>query len=128
MVKEIKYRGKKIEEIKKMDLRDFSNLLKSRARRSLIRQSNVLDKFLKKMEKKKKDEKPIKTHLRDLIIVPAMLGKTIHIHNGKEFIPIKINEEMLGHRLGEFAVTRQGVKHGAAGIGATRSTAFLSVK
>jgi len=50
------------------------------------------------------------------------------VHNGKEFVPIDITIDMLGHRLGEFSVTRQKVKHGAAGIGATRSSASASVK
>ncbi|MEM1535884.1 MAG: 30S ribosomal protein S19 [Candidatus Pacearchaeota archaeon] len=128
MVKEFLFRGKTLEELKKMDLREFAKYLKSRQRRSVLRQSHVIEKFLKRIEKKKAKGKPIRTHLRDLIIVPQMVGLTIYVHNGKEFIPVKINEEMLGHRLGEFALTRKQVKHGAPGIGATRSTAFLSVK
>lgn len=63
-----------------------------------------------------------------MIIVPKMVGMRINIHNGKEFVPIDIIFEMLGHRLGEFSVTRSRVKHGAAGIGATRSSASQSVK
>ncbi|MEM4640968.1 MAG: 30S ribosomal protein S19 [Candidatus Pacearchaeota archaeon] len=128
MVKEFLFRGKTLEELKKMDLREFAKYLKSRQRRSVLRQSHLIEKFLKRIEKKKAKGKPIRTHLRDLIIVPQMVGLTIYVHNGKEFIPVKINEEMLGHRLGEFALTRKQVKHGAPGIGATRSTAFLSVK
>ena len=50
------------------------------------------------------------------------------IHNGKEFVMIKITEEMLGHRLGEFAATRKKVAHSSPGIGATRSSASLSVR
>ena len=57
-----------------------------------------------------------------------MIGLKIHVHNGKDFVPVNIDGEMLGHRLGEFSVTRQRVKHGAAGIGATRSSASLAVK
>lgn len=128
MVKEFLFRGKTLEELKKMDLREFAKYLKSRQRRSLLRQSQVVEKFLKRIEKKIAKGKPIRTHLRDLIIVPQMVGLTIYVHNGKDFVPVKINEEMLGHRLGEFALTRKQVKHGAPGIGATRSTAFLSVK
>ncbi|MEM2785003.1 MAG: ribosomal protein S19 family protein, partial [Candidatus Pacearchaeota archaeon] len=103
MVKEFLFRGKTLEELKKMDLREFAKYLKSRQRRSVLRQSHVIEKFLKRIEKKKAKGKPIRTHLRDLIIVPQMVGLTIYVHNGKEFIPVKINEEMLGHRLGEFA-------------------------
>ena len=57
-----------------------------------------------------------------------MIGLKINVHNGRDYTPIEITGEMLGHRLGEFAVTRQKVKHGAAGIGATRSSASMSVK
>ncbi|MEM4719665.1 MAG: 30S ribosomal protein S19 [Candidatus Pacearchaeota archaeon] len=127
-MKEITYRGKTMEELKKMDLREFSNYLCSRERRSLLRQIQTVEKFLKRIEKKMKKGQPIRTHLRDIIIVPQMVGITIYVHNGKEFVAVKINEDMLGHRLGEFAITRKHVKHGAPGIGATRSTAFLSVK
>jgi len=88
----------------------------------------VLEKFLKRIDKKLKKNKAIKTHLRDLVIVPSMVGLTIHIYSGKEFVPVIIVEDMIGHRLGEFALTRRFSKHGAAGIGATRSTSFLSVK
>jgi len=128
MVKEFTYRGRSLEELKNMDLREFAKLLPSRERRSLLRQTELVEKFLKRCEKKIMKNKNIRTHLRQLIIVPKMIGLTIHIHNGKEFVPIKINEEMLGHRLGEFAMTRKKVEHGAPGIGATRSSAFLSVK
>lgn len=128
MVKEIVYRGKGIDELKQLDLREFAKFLSSRERRSLLRQVEVVEKFLKKCEKKIAKNKLIKTQNRSLVIVPKMIGLTIHIHNGKEFVPVKITEEMLGHRLGEFAMTRKKVEHGAPGIGATRSSAFLSVK
>ena len=72
--------------------------------------------------------KAIKTHQRDMIIVPQLTGMKIQIYNGHEFIPAEIVSQMLGHRLGEFALTRTMVKHGAAGIGATKSSASRSVK
>ena len=128
MVKEFAYRGKGVEELKQMDLREFAKLLPSRERRTLLRQTEKVEKFLKRCEKKIDMNKEIKTQLRSMIIVPKMIGLAINIHNGKEFVAIKINEEMLGHRLGEFAMTRRKVEHGAPGIGATRSSAFLSVK
>ncbi len=128
MVKEFAYRGKGMEELKQMDLREFAKLLPSRERRTLLRQTETVEKFLKRCEKKNSMNKEIKTHSRSLIVVPKMVGLAINIHNGKEFVTVKINEEMLGHRLGEFAMTRRKVEHGAPGIGATRSSAFLSVK
>ena len=126
--KEFTYRGKTMEELKQMNIREFAKLLKSNERRTVLRQTDVLERFILKCKKKVEKKKPIRTHLRHLVIVPQMVGLTINVHNGKEFVPVKIIEEMLGHRLGEFAVTRMKVKHGAAGIGATRSSAALSVK
>jgi len=111
-----------------MSLEEFAKLLPSRERRTVLRNTEAIEKFLRRCEKKIKKGKPIRTHLREMVIVPKMIGMTIHVHNGKEFIPVKITEEMLGHRLGEFALTRKKVEHGAPGIGATRSTAFLAVK
>lgn len=126
--KQFTYRGKTIETLKQMNIREFAKLLKSNERRTVLRQSDVIEKFILKYNKKIAKKKPIRTHLRDLVIVPQMVNLTISVHNGKEFVPVRIMGEMLGHRLGEFSVTRQKVKHGAAGIGATRSSAALSVK
>ena len=128
MVKEFTYRGKTMQELKNMDIREFARLLPSREKRSLLRQIENVEKFLKSCNKKTASGKDIKTHHRDLIIVPNMVGFSINIHNGKEFVPVKIVDEMIGHRLGEFAMTRRKVEHGTPGIGATRSSAFLSVK
>jgi small subunit ribosomal protein S19 len=63
-----------------------------------------------------------------MVIVPAMIGKTIKVYNGKEFFPVMITGEMLGHYLGEFSHTRKGVSHSAAGIGATRSSKAISAR
>ena len=128
MVKEFTYRGKLISELKKLDLREFSRFLSSRNRRSLLRQAETIEKFLKQCKKKIAKGKPIKTHKRDLVIVPQMVGLTIHIYNGKQFLPVKIVEEMIGHRLGEFAHTRGKVQHGTPGIGASRSSMYVPLK
>ena len=126
--KEFTYRGNSLEELKKMDIREFAKLLKSNEKRTILRQYDKIQKFVMICEKKIENKKLIRTHLRSLIIVPQLIGMKIHIHNGKTFVPIQIEKEMLGHRLGEFSVTRSKVKHGAAGIGATRSSASKSVK
>ncbi len=128
MAKEIIYRGKNIEDLKQLDTREFAKFLKSEERRSILRQFDVIEKFLAKCRNCEERNKAIKTHLRHLVIVPKMVGYTIHIHNGKEFTPIKIMPEMIGHRLGEFSLTRGKVEHGSPGIGATRSSAAMSVK
>lgn len=126
--KEYVYRGKIVSELKKLDVREFAKYLPSRERRSVLRHFDVVERFVKKCQEAEQKNKPIRTHLRDLVIVPGMVGHTIKVHSGQEFVSTKIIGEMLGHRLGEFAPTRKRVAHGAAGIGATRSSASRSVK
>ena len=63
-----------------------------------------------------------------MIVLPAMVGSTIKIHRGNSFEAIMIQPEMIGHYFGEFALTRKRVAHSAPGIGATKSSAALSVK
>jgi len=124
--KEFFYRGKKLDELKKMSIKEFSQLVKSRARRTLLRGMTEPQKNF--LEKIRKGEKKLKTHCRDMIIIPEMVNKTIMIHNGKAFVAILIKPEMLGHRLGEFALTRKSLAHSAPGVGATKSSASASVK
>ena len=126
--KEFRYRGKTLEELNELDIREFAKLLKSNEKRTALRQSDELQKFILKCREKSQKNKPIRTHARYLIVVPEMIGLRINIYNGKNFVPIQIENEMLGHRLGEFSVTRTKVKHGAAGVGATRGSASMSVK
>ena len=123
--KEFTYRGKTLEELKKMDIKDLINLLPARERRSIKRGFTEQEKIL--MEKLKKKDN-IKTHCRNLIIFPEIIGKKIRIYNGKEFIMTAIEPEMIGHRLGEFVLTRKGVNHSAPGVGATKSSSNISVK
>ena len=124
--KEFSYRGKGIEELKSMSLNELASLLPARQRRSLKRGLTEQQKIL--LSRIKKNKANIKTHCRDMVILPEMIGKTIKVYNGKEFAPVIIVEEMMGHCLGEYALTRQRVEHSAPGIGATRSSASLSVK
>lgn len=127
----ITFKGKTEEEITNIALQDFVKLVSSRQRRSISRGFTDAQKILlKKVDASKKGtyKKIIKTHCRDMIIIPQMLGLTIFVHNGKIFSPIEINIEKLGHYLGEFVDTRNRVKHSAPGIGATRSSAYQSVK
>ena len=113
-----------MEELKKIPLKEFIELLPSTQRRFMKRLDDKHKKFLEKIRQKE----DIKTHLRDMVILPEMVGKLIRIHNGKEFVAIEIKPQMVGHRLGEFSATRKRVKHSAPGIGATRSSIFTSVK
>jgi len=120
------YRGKNVNDLKALDIREFAKLVKARARRSLLRNYDVVAAFVKKCEEKDARKRPIKTHDRALVIVPQMVGKTIGVHNGKEFIKVVVTEEMLGHRLGEFSMTRKIAKHTKMGIGASKSTTSLA--
>jgi small subunit ribosomal protein S19 len=119
------YRGKTLEELQTLTTKELASLLPSRQRRNLRR---GLDPTKKKLISDLKAGDNKKTHLRDMIILPEFVGKTIRIHNGKEFIPIIIQEEMIGHYLGEFALTRKKTAHNAPGVGATKSSSALSVK
>jgi len=124
--KEFTYRGKTIEELKTLSLNEFMELLPARSRRSLKRGFTEQQKILLKRIRAKKSN--IETHCKDLIVLPEMIGLTIRIHKGKEFVPVLIQDEMIGHFLGEFVITRQKVAHSAPGIGATKSSSALSVK
>jgi len=126
MARVFKYRGYTIEELKKMSLEEFAKLLPSRERRSLLRGLTEQQKIL--LKKLRSGKEFVKTHVRDMIILPEMVGKKIGVHNGKEFVPVEIKPEMIGHRLGEFALTRKRVKHSSPGVGATRSSKFVPLK
>jgi len=124
--KEFTYRGKSLEEIKNLSLNEFIEIIPARQRRSLKRGFTDAQKILiKKIRAGKKD---VKTEVRDIAILPEMIGATIRVHRGNTFEPVKIVPEMLGHTLGEFTYNRKRVQHSAPGIGATRSSAAVSVK
>ena len=126
--KQFTYRGKTIEELKTLDVREFAKYLRSRQRRTVLRQFQKIENFVNKSKERAAKNKKIKTHQRDLIVVPELIGMTIQIHNGKSFTPVEIKGEMLGHVFGEFAPTRGKVNHGSAGVGATKGTKFKSKK
>jgi len=123
--KEFMFRGYTFEEIQKMSLEDFMKLLPSRERRKLKRGLTEQEEILLRKLRKKGS---VRTHCRDMVILPEMVGKVIFVHNGKEFVKVEIKPEMLGHRLGEFAQTRRFEKHSGPGVGATRSSKFVPLK
>ncbi|MBI2564447.1 30S ribosomal protein S19 [Candidatus Woesearchaeota archaeon] len=125
-IKTFTFYGKTLEETQKLSLNEFADMLTSRKRRSIKRGlTDVQKKLLKKLKDGKNN---VKTHARDMVVLPEMIGKTLRIHNGKEWVLVTLEKEMLGHCLGEFALTRKKVQHSAPGIGATRSSASLSVR
>ncbi|MBN1175226.1 30S ribosomal protein S19 [Candidatus Woesearchaeota archaeon] len=112
-LKIFKFKNKTIEELKALSIAEFVELLPSRQRRSYTRGfSDEKKKLIKKLEKKNN----VKTHLRDMIVLPIMVGKTVQIHNGKGFEAIVIQNEMIGHFLGEFALTRKKANHTSVGV------------
>jgi small subunit ribosomal protein S19 len=122
--KEFTYRGLTAEQLKKMSVKEFAALIPSRERRTLLRGMTDVEKsLLRKLEKKAS----AKSHAREMVIVPQMIGKTVMLHNGKEYSPVAITEEMIGMRLGEFVLTRKMVKHASPGVGAAAKTK-VSVK
>jgi len=126
MAKEFKYRGKTLEELKKMGLSELADLFPARLRRTLRR--GLTDDQKKLVAKVESGKKKLKTHRRDMVIIPALVGHTVQIHNGKDWISVEITLEKLGHYLGEFAQTRRVVKHSGPGVGATRGSKHQSVK
>jgi small subunit ribosomal protein S19 len=129
---EFTFRGHTVEELQGMELEEVAELLPARQRRSIKRGLSVeKQKLLEKANGCEPDESadnPIRTHLRDMPIVPAFVNKTFAVYNGQEFERVQVRPEMLGHYLGEFQLTRTSVEHGQAGIGATRSSKFVPLK
>ncbi len=134
MPKEFSYRGQNLASLTGMSMDEFINILPSRQRRSLQRgltpeQRILLEKLREAKEAQKQGkEVNIKTHVRDLIILPEMVGAKIAVHNGKDFVAMEIRPEMIGHYLGEFAITNKPVRHGTPGIGASRSSMYVPLK
>ncbi len=124
--KEFSFMGMTLEEVRALSLNEIMPLLPSSSRRSLKRGFTEQQKTL--MEKIRKNKNNIETHCRDMVILPELVNKTIKVHNGKEFVPVTIAPEMIGHRLGEFALTRKKISHSSPGVGATRSSAAISVR
>ncbi|MEA3295013.1 MAG: 30S ribosomal protein S19 [Euryarchaeota archaeon] len=120
------YRGKTLEQLKKMSMEEFAELLPSRQRRTIFRGFD--DEHKKILQKVKDGDTTIKTHLRNMIIFPDMVGLTLEIYNGKQFERIEVIPEMLGSYFGEYSLTRRRVSHGSAGVGATRSSKFVPLK
>lgn len=122
---EFTYRGHDLEELQEKNLEELKPLLNARARRKIERGLRDQErKLLNDLEEKGE----ARTHLRSMVILPQMVGSTVHVYNGKDFVPVEIEKEMIGHYLGEFAKTRKEVEHSAPGLGATRSSQHVPLK
>jgi len=129
---EFTYRGHTLDELQSLSLDEVAELLPARMRRTITRGLSVEhEKLLEKARDAGEEETandPIRTHLRDMPIVPGFVGLTFSVYNGQEFQRVQVEPEMIGHYLGEFQLTRTSVEHGQAGIGATRSSKFVPLK
>ena len=131
MVKQFTYRGISQKELEELPLDKLLKLFPARIRRSLTRGINDNKRKLIgeiKAAKEGKLKTPINTHLRDLIILPNMIGTTVNVFSGKEFVPVTITSEMVSHYLGEYVITNKRVSHGAPGVGASRSSLYVPLK
>jgi len=124
----VTYRGKTVEELKTLDVREFARLVRSRERRNILRNFQKVEDFVSRAKKNVSKNKPVRTHHRDLIVVPQMIGMKIFVYNGQKFVPFEATIETLGHKFGEFAPTRARIKHTKMGVGATKGTKHKSKK
>ena len=129
MAKEFTYRGKTLEELKGMPLEQFAKLCNSRSRKSL--KDGFDKKFFSKVLKydlSNVKQKAIRTHRRDIVVIPQMLGMKLAVYRGNNFEQIEVKPGMLGHYLGELVLTRKRLMHGKAGIGATKSSTAITTR
>ena len=131
MVREFTYHGLSQKELEELPLEKLLKLFSARARRSLIRGINDgKRKLIEEIKATKAGnlKTTINTHIRDLIVMPFMIGVTINVFSGKEFVPVTITTEMVGHYAGEYVITNKRVNHGAPGVGASRSSLYVPLK
>ena len=124
---EFTYHGYKIDELKAMSLEELLPIMPARSRRKVTRGWRESEEKLLVDIRRDQDHR-VRTHLRDMIILPEMVGREIEIYNGKDFVKVEIQPEAVFHYLGEFSPTRRKISHGSAGIGATRSSKFVPLK
>ena len=128
------YRGYTLDDLKKMNMDQFIQLLPARARRSLKRglpprQKKLLERLRRSYRAKKRGKDILtRTHVRDMIVFPEMVGLKIGVYNGKTYEVVEVKPDMIGHYLGEFSQTRKRITHGSPGVGATRSSKYVPLK
>ena len=126
--KEFFYQGYTLDDLKDMDFDELMDILPARARRNLKRGFNDEQRKVVEALLETSPDNVVKTHRRDIVILPGFVGKTVAVYNGKEFVEFEIKPEMIGHYLGEFSLTRRLVKHSGPGVGATRGSKYVPLK
>ena len=131
--KKITYRGIDLGDLLDMNTNQLVKLFKSRQRRRFTHgMPSKYDTLLTKLRQSKKEcvygEKPkgVKTHLRNAIVMPEMVNSIVEVYNGKQFMPVEIRAEMIGHYLAEFAITYKPVTHSKPGQGSTKGSKFVA--
>ncbi|KAI1361729.1 ribosomal protein S15, eukaryotic/archaeal [Xylaria arbuscula] len=129
------YRGVELDDLLSLGSDDLRTLFHARARRKLQRglrrkPMGLVRKLRAAKQNAAPNEKPAecRTHLRNMIVVPELIGSVVAVYNGKVFNSVEIRPEMVGHYLGEFSISYTPVKHGRPGIGATHSSRFIPLK
>jgi small subunit ribosomal protein S19 len=135
LVREFRFRGYNQDQLKSISIEALLPLLNARQRRSLNKR---VGKYMNGQKRKLREEiklalkgnlnNKLKTHVRDMIILPDMIGLSISVHNGKEFYEVTVKPEMVGHYLGEYAITNKRVQHGSPGVGSSRSSLYVPLK
>jgi small subunit ribosomal protein S19 len=129
---EFTYRGYTLDELQDMSLDEVAELLPARQRRTIERGLSVQEEKLRERASEAGEQEtandPIRTHLRDMPVLPEFVDLTFEVYTGQSFERVRVEPEMIGHYLGEFQLTRTSVEHGQAGIGATRSSKFVPLK
>ena len=134
-IRKYTFRGYSLEDLMNLNNDKLKELLNTRQRRRLTRGlKHKYQRFLLKLRKAKRNlqpgEKPapVKTHLRNAVILPEMVGSVVGVHTGKEFTHVEIKFDMIGSYLGEYGLTYKLVKHGKPGVGATKGSAHTDLK
>jgi len=130
---EFMIRGYTLDQLKNMSIEEFTQkVADSGTRRALLRRLKIgfppeWENFYRKcyLQLQGKYKKTVKTHSREIVILPSIVGAKVGVHNGKEFIEFEIKPEMVGKRLGEFVYTTKKVQHSAPGVGASKSSRFM---
>lgn len=129
------YRGVEIDKLLEMNTENIVALFKSGQRRRFAHGIHPkYDRLIKKLKTAVKNtphgEKPkaVKTHLRNAIIMPEMVGSIAEVYSGKYWTPVEIKADMVGQYLGEYSMTYKPIKHGKVGHGATRGSKFVSLR
>lgn len=126
--KEFLYRGYTMEELLEMPFDEVLMLMPSRSRRTYLRGLNHEQQMLFDNLMTAEEGQIVRTHRKDLPIVPQFVGKIVSVYNGKEFKEVEVKPEMIGHFVGEFVLTRKVPQHSGPGVGATRSSKFMPLK